>query len=96
MPLVPLLEARTLVSIMKNKAAFNPPLAAIKEKCFAKFRGKGKEKVDTPPPATPTSGAGASGRTKAGFSVARTEKAVPSRGWGGHLASPALVLVASL
>ena len=60
-PLVPLLEARTLVSIMKNKAAFNPPLAAIKEKYFAKFRGKGKEKVDTPPPATPTSGAGSSG-----------------------------------
>ena len=37
----------TLVSIMKNKAAFNPPRAAIKEKYFAKFRGKGKEKVGT-------------------------------------------------
>ena len=51
-----------LVSIIKNKAAFNPPLAAIKEKYFAKFRGKGKEKkMDTSPPATPASGSQGAG-----------------------------------
>ena len=60
-----------LVSIVKNKAAYNPCLAAIKETYFAKFRGK---KMDTPPPATPASGAGpsGSGSSEAGPSGARS------------------------
>ena len=60
-----------LVSIMKNKAAFNPPLAAIKQKYFAKFRGRAKGKdmaEDMPPPFTPAASSAASSGPASGGS----------------------------